>query len=133
MTFSSSLALLLTAFLFGGSVLYSFGFAAFVFTNLPADQAGPLIRKAFPHFYLWVIVTAVAAALSFLWVDGVSAAILLAVALSTVPTRQLLMPAVNAATDSGDKQRFKRLHGLSVVITLIQIVLVGYVLLRLLG
>ena len=38
------LFLLVTALLFGGMVLYSFGFAAFVFTALPADVAGPLIK-----------------------------------------------------------------------------------------
>jgi hypothetical protein len=35
------LALLATALLFGGMVLYSFGFAAFLFSALPAEQAGP--------------------------------------------------------------------------------------------
>ena len=33
-------ALLTTALLFGGMVLYSFGFAAFVFNNLPVETAG---------------------------------------------------------------------------------------------
>ena len=69
-------ALLLTAFLFGGMLLYSFGFAAFVFTTLPAEQAGRLLREAFPHFYTWCIVTSVAAALSFYFVNPLSAGIL---------------------------------------------------------
>ena len=43
-------ALLTTALLFGGMVLYSFGFAAFLFTALPPDVAGPSIRRAFPLF-----------------------------------------------------------------------------------
>ena len=51
----SALALLTTALLFGGMVLYSFGFAAFLFTALPAETAGPTIRRAFPHFYLFVM------------------------------------------------------------------------------
>ena len=50
-------ALLVTALLFGGMVLYSFGFAAFVFSVLPMETAGPTIRRAFPHFYLFVIAT----------------------------------------------------------------------------
>ena len=59
-------ALLMTALLFGGMVLYSFGFAAFLFTALPAETAGPTIRRAFPHFYLFVFATAVlGAALSW--------------------------------------------------------------------
>ena len=42
-------SLLTTALLFGGMVLYAFGFAAFVFRALPAETAGPLIRRAFPN------------------------------------------------------------------------------------
>ena len=34
--------LLLSAFLFGGMLLYSFGFAAFLFSHLPADDAGAI-------------------------------------------------------------------------------------------
>ena len=37
-------SLLVTALMFGGTVLYAFGFAAFVFTALPADTAAPLLR-----------------------------------------------------------------------------------------
>ena len=33
------IALLMTALLFGGAVLYSFGFAAFVFNALPPETA----------------------------------------------------------------------------------------------
>uniref|UniRef100_UPI0040557651 DUF4149 domain-containing protein n=1 Tax=Orrella sp. TaxID=1921583 RepID=UPI0040557651 len=49
-------ALLVTALLFGGMLFFSFGFAAFVFSALPADQAGPTIRRAFPHFYIFALV-----------------------------------------------------------------------------
>ncbi|NBB97780.1 MAG: DUF4149 domain-containing protein [Alphaproteobacteria bacterium] len=124
------LALLTTALLFGGMVLYSFGFAAFLFTALPADVAGPTIRRAFPHFYLFVIVTAVIAA-GLVWqADPFSAALLTFIAASTIPTRQVLMPAINAATDTGSKSRFKWLHGASVIITLMHIGLSGWVLAR---
>lgn len=53
------------------------------------------------------------------------------VALSTVPLRQLLMPAINAATDAGQRQRFKWLHGLSVLFTLGHIAATGWVLVSL--
>lgn len=130
MTFQTVAALIMAAILFGGMVVYSFGFAAFLFTSLPADDAGMLLRRAFPLFYLWVIATALLAALLQLGIDAVSLGLLVAVALTTVPTRQLLMPAINAATDAGDKRRFNRLHGLSVMITLAHIAAVGYVLQR---
>jgi hypothetical protein len=125
-----TLALLTTALLFGGMVLYSFGFAAFLFTTLPADVAGPTIRRAFPHFYLFVIGTAAVAA-ALLWPrDGLAAGLMALVALTTVPTRQLLMPAINAATDAGDRKRFRLLHGASVVVTLAHIAAAGAVLAR---
>lgn len=121
-------ALLVTALLFGGMVLYSFGFAAFVFTALPADQAGPVIRRAFPHFYVFVLVTSVIAA-ALLWPsDNVSAILLLIIAVTTIPTRQFLMPAINRATDSGAKTLFDKLHKLSVFITISHMVMSGVVL-----
>lgn len=130
MTLQISAAMITAALLFGGMVLYSFGFAAFLFTSLPPDDAGALLRRAFPHFYLWVVATAAVAALLQIGGDPVSLALLAAVAVTTLPTRQVLMPAINAATDRGDKRGFNRLHGLSVVITLVHIGAVGYVLLR---
>ncbi|WP_223428659.1 DUF4149 domain-containing protein [Tateyamaria pelophila] len=127
------ISLLVTALLFGGMVLYSFGFAAFVFTALPPETAGPLIRRAFPHFYLFVLASsAVAAAIAFAF-DPVSSAILMAIALTTILARQVLMPAINTATDEGAKTRFKVLHGFSVLITLAHIGAAAIVLVRLAG
>ncbi len=126
-------ALLVVALLFGGMVLYSFGFAAFLFSALPPADAGPLLRKAFPHFYLFVMVTAAIAAALLLERDSASALLLALIVLTTLPTRQLLMPAINRATDSGATRRFKQLHGLSVLLTLSHIVLAAIVLARFVG
>ena len=115
-------ALLATAFLFGGMLLFAAGFAAFLFKALPMDEARSLIRKAFPPFYLFVIGTAAVAAALSAPNDRTSALVLALIALTTVPARQVLMPAINDATDRGQRQRFMRLHGLSVVITLVHIV-----------
>ncbi|MEM6441403.1 MAG: DUF4149 domain-containing protein [Pseudomonadota bacterium] len=124
-------ALLVTALLFGGMVLYSFGLAPFLFSALPAEAAGPAIRKAFPHFYLFVIGAGAAAALLLWPVEPAAAAMAGLIAATTVPTRQVLMPAINAATDAGEKRRFAWLHGLSVAITLAHIGLAGWALTRL--
>ncbi len=126
-------ALLATAFLFGGMLLFAAGFAAVAFKALPVEQARRLIRQAFPPFYLYVIATAAVATLLAAPRDGLGAAVLAAVALSTVPTRQMLMPAINRATDNGQSRRFAWLHGLSVLITLAHIVAAGVVLVRLSG
>ena len=114
-------AMLLSSLLFGGMVLFSFGFALFVLKHLPAAVARPLIRQAFPHYYRLVIVVAGLAALAAAPLDRVTASLLAAIALSTILARQVLMPAVNAATDRGDKKRFGQLHGVSVLIQLAQI------------
>jgi len=127
------IALLLTAFLFGGMMLYSFGFAAFLFSNLPAPEAGTILRKAFPVFYLWCIAVAGVAAGVLFFLDSTSALLMAVVAITTVPARQNLMPAINAATDGGDKSRFKVLHGASVLLGLAQIAAVAYVLTRLIA
>lgn len=123
-------AMLLSSLLFGGMVLFSFGFALFALKHLPAAVARPLIRQAFPHYYLLVILTAGLAALAAAPSDGTTAGLLAAIALSTILARQVLMPAVNAATDRGDKKRFGQLHGVSVLIQLAQIGAVVICLLR---
>lgn len=123
-----SLAVLSTALLFGGMTLYSFGFAAFLFTALPAKTAGQALRQAFPWFYAFVIVTAALAAVLWWSHDMRFALLMAAVAVSTVPLRQLLMPAINRATDAGQRRRFQCLHGLSVLVTLVHIAASGWLL-----
>ena len=50
---------------------------------------------------------------------------------TAVAARQLLMPAINHATDMALRKRFVWLHGLSVVLTLIHIFLAGMILVHL--
>ncbi len=121
-------SVLTVALLFGGMALFSFGFAAFLFTALPMPQARSTIRAAFPHFYLFVLTTAVVGGVLLIGVDTLSALLMGVIAITVVPTRQLLMPAINAATDRGDKSRFNWLHGVSVLITLAHIALAGWAL-----
>ena len=128
---NQALAVLTTALLFGGMTLYSFGFAAFLFTALPPDVAGATLRRAFPAFYLFVMGAAAIAA-GLLWpLDAVASGLMMAIVITTVPLRQLLMPAINAATDRGLRNRFKWLHGVSVLVTLAHIAAAGAVLVRL--
>ena len=124
-------ALLTTAFLFGGMLLFAGSFAAFLFKVMPIADARILIRKAFPFFYLYVIAASTTAALLTAQQDMLSSAVLAVIALTTIPTRQILMPAINKATDSDDWVRFMGLHGLSVVVTLAHIVASAVVLVRL--
>ena len=119
-------SLLLAATLFGGMVFYSFGFAPVLFAQLPMERVRPLLRGTFPYYYLAIIGLSVVAALAAMLVSGLAALLLGLVAISTVYARQILMGQINAATDRGDQAAFKRLHGLSVVIQLIQIGIAGW-------
>jgi hypothetical protein len=86
-----------------------------------------LIRKAFPSFYIFVFITALIGAL-LAFSSSLSSFIVLAlIAISTIPTRQILMPLINSASDAKLKQRFLVLHGLSVVITLAHIIAAAFV------
>lgn len=119
-------ALILTALLFGGMTFFSLGFAPVLFKQLPMDQVRPLLRGTFPYYYLAVIGLGGAAAAVAAFADPLAGGLLAAIALSTVYARQVLMHQINAATDRGDTGTFGRLHGLSVVIQLIQIGLAGW-------
>ena len=123
-------SLLVVSLLFGGMFLFSAGFAAFLFRYLPPRDARMLIRKAFPPFYLFVIVSSGLAVVLSWRLDTFSAAWMAFVMLTTVAARQLLMPAINRATDLGYRKRFLWLHGFSVLLTLGHIVLAALVLVR---
>ncbi|MEL6966566.1 MAG: DUF4149 domain-containing protein [Pseudomonadota bacterium] len=122
----SILALLLNATLFGGMVFFSFGFAPVLFKQLPMEQVRPLLRGTFPFYYLAVIALAAFAALVAMLVSTLAAVLVSIICLSTVYARQILMHQINAATDAGNQSLFNRLHGVSVVVQLIQIGLSGW-------
>lgn len=121
-----TIALLATAVLLGGMTFFSFGFAPVLFRQLPVDQVRPLLRGTFPYYYLAVIGLAVLCTALAAFQGWLPAALLGLIAASTVYARQILMPQINAATDRGDKRMFGILHGVSVVIQLIQIGLAGW-------
>jgi len=127
-------ALLLVASLFGGMVLYSFGFAPLVFKALEPAAAGRMLRLAFPWYYLFVAIAAGLAATTLLRSQSHSAELMLGVAAAAIYARQVLMPQINAASDLDPKTntqaraRFARLHGFSVLINFLQLIGTGYVL-----
>jgi hypothetical protein len=123
-----SFAVLATALLFGGMTLYSFGFAAFLFNTLPAPAAGGALPKPFRCLYVFVIPTSSLGGVLWWQNPAAAAALLAAVAFSTVLVRQWLMPAINRATDAGQRRLFKWLHGLSVLVTLGHIAATGWLL-----
>ncbi len=125
------IALLLSSLLFGGMIIYSFGFAPLVFSALPMDVAGKLLRHTFPNYYLFVIMTAGAAALTLWPNDHLSAVLMAATAGAGLFARQILMTMINFFRDRGEKRNFNRAHFLSVAINMAQLLAVTTVLVRL--
>ena len=122
------IALLITSFLFGGMLLFSVGFGPLVLKNLEGDVARLFIRNTFPHFYLFVLASSFLAAVTVFTTAPVASVALLVILFTTLPARQILMPAINIASDEGDRRKFKFLHALSVAITLAHIFISGAVL-----
>ena len=119
------LTTLSVASLFGGMLLFAGGFGTLAFKLLDKDTARCLIRDTFPYFYIYVLANSgLAAVLSS--VTNMSAFLLIvSIFVTTIPNRQILMPAINNAADAGNIKTWGMLHGLSVLITLVHIVLAG--------
>ena len=119
------LTTLSVASLFGGMLLFAGGFGTLAFKLLDKATARSLIRDTFPYFYIYVLANSGLAAVLSL-VTNMSAFLLIAsIFVTTIPNRQILMPAINNAADAGNKKTWGMLHGLSVAITLAHIVLAG--------
>ena len=123
-------ALLLTAALFGGMVLYSFGFAPFIFTQFDAVQAGKTIRAAFPWYYTFVLIGSAVAAFALIFVNVLTAQLLLVCTVIGIIAQFFLMPAINNARDNGQEEKFKQLHFLSVFLNFVQLGLIVWALIR---
>ena len=119
------LSVLSVASLFGGMVLFASSFGTLSFKLLNKATARTLIRNTFPYFYLYVIINSALAAVFCFYVNAIACVLMAIVCTTTIPNRQVLMPAINDASDSGNRKKWGRLHGLSVLITLVHIVLAG--------
>jgi hypothetical protein len=109
-------------------LLFSVGFGPLVLKNLEGSAARLFIRNTFPHFYLFVLASSFLAAATVFTTTPAASVALLVIFFTTLPARQILMPAINVASDDGDRKKFKILHALSVAITLAHIFISGAVL-----
>ena len=128
------LATLVTAFVFGGMAFFSFVVAPLVFRRLAKETAAGFMRAAFPLYYAVMAGASALAALAAAFVGPIEAAIMGVAATVFVALRQLLLPALNAQRERGDAASdaaFRRLHGLSMVVNLVQLAAVAVALTRL--
>ena len=120
-------ALYVIAGTLGAMLFFAIGVAPTVFQALPAEQAGLFLRKLFPRYYLSLIIGSTAGGLLWLGTQPLASGVCLLIAVSTLWIRQWLVPRINALRDrelSGDVsagEEFARLHRLSVVINMVQL------------
>lgn len=121
------LALTMSGALLGVMLFFSLVVAPNAFVRLGKEEAGTFIRGIFPWYYLVQGVLAVGAMLLLGSQRQLEPAIIGAVALLAVFSRQVLMPRINALRDrelAGDGAAgamFGRLHSLSVLINTLQL------------
>jgi hypothetical protein len=136
MALTPALSLIAASFLLGSMVFFAAITAPTVFAFLPDDARGPYLRGIFPRYYAWGIAVAAIAAVLAVPADTVSAAILGIVTMAFLAVRQALLPRINLARkgradgDEAAKAAFAKLHRLSVLINLAQMLaLVGVIVL----
>ena len=126
-------ALVLVAALFGGMLMFMAVFAPLVFRNLPEATAAAFMRALFPVFYRVGGILALVAALPLVPARSYmpEITVLVIVAGGFLFADKVLRPRLNRARDESRKDDFRRLHGISMVIHLVQFIAVAVVLVRL--
>ena len=129
-------ALYVVAATLGAMLFFAVGVAPTVFQVLPIEEAGLFLRKLFPRYYLALIVGSGVA--GGLWISSapLAAAGCWLIALSTLWIRQSLVPRINQLRDAelaGDAAagaRFAKLHRVSVIINMVQLLALVALLLK---
>lgn len=135
-TLLETLALFASASVFGAMVFFPSVVAPMVFRSLDAASAGQFLRALFPGYYAFIVVGSALAAAALVSAPGL-AAIMAAIALSTLAVRQMLVPQINAwrdaelAGDAAAAPKFAAGHRVSVIINMVQLAGVVWVLWRL--
>ena len=116
-------------------IFYSFGIAINVHRTLDKKNAGKLLRKLFPIYFLWGIFISIVAEIIYLLQEQQIQAFMMAViVIGYLYSRQILVPKLNKNRDlanEGDKKSkkiFNSLHFQSVAINLIQMLLLIFIL-----
>ncbi len=111
-------------------IFYSFGIAFNVHRTLDKENAGKLLRKLFPLYFLWGIIISILAEIILLY-QGLSlkALFMAIVAIGFLYSRQVLVPLLNKNRDMANegnseaKKIFGSLHFRSASINIIQMLL----------
>lgn len=120
------LSIYLIAGVVGVMLFFSVAVAPTIFKTLPQEWAGVYVRAFFPKYYAVLgsvcLVAALLTNLPAIKQSAFTCAALFAMSLF------ILTPKVNAAKDNNQTKQFNVMHGLSVGVNLLQLILLIYAL-----
>jgi hypothetical protein len=116
------IALYALSLMLGGMVFFAAVTTPVAFARLEKEQARHYIRGVFPIYYLWVLATSAIAAVALFPLDRRASIVMAACAALAIWMRQGVMLRIRAADEAGDQTAFKKLHRLSVIVNLLQMV-----------
>jgi hypothetical protein len=114
-----NLSLYLVCGMIGIMVFFTIAVAPTVFKVLPQEWASKYVRNFFPKYYAFLGAVSIIA--SFVATDTLSMGLLVGCASLFFISLWVLTPAINRASDQGNKKMFRILHGMSVVVNFIQL------------
>tara|TARA_B100001057_G_scaffold393425_1_gene402308 strand:- start:581 stop:961 length:381 start_codon:yes stop_codon:yes gene_type:complete len=102
-----------------GMILFQIAVVApVVFTTLDSENASKFLRKIFPRFFMVIFILGTSSLIAssiFLNIQGI---VIGAVTAISMIISYLVVPATNRARDEDRSKAFRRLHTLTVVLTL---------------
>ena len=114
-----SLQILLSGLICGVILFQTAIIAPSIFKVLSPDNAGPFLRTIFPKLFMFVaVLSGVGFVLSFIS-SNTSGLIVFFDSLLFMLICYYIVPMTNRARDAGNDNAFKRLHTVSVVLTMI--------------
>tara|TARA_B100001741_G_C15975362_1_gene335263 strand:+ start:44 stop:445 length:402 start_codon:yes stop_codon:yes gene_type:complete len=118
-------------------LFYSFLITINVHKTLDKENAGKLLRVLFPSYFLTTAILSFLALANSLLADKIFDTILLSlVFLGSIISRQYLVPKINKERDlqisgkTDSKKNFAKLHGFSVLVNLVQVILLTILLVK---
>ena len=116
--------ILLSGFISGIIIFQTALVAPILFTNLKEDQSRIFIRKIFPKLFLLLYTTGILMLICNLVFDVVNdSQIWVSIITIVLPiVCSLMVKSINNATDNNEHKKFKVLHSISVILTMLVLI-----------
>lgn len=114
-----SLQILLSGLISGVILFQTAIIAPSVFKVLSSNNAGPFLRTVFPKLFMFVAVLSMVGLILSLISSNTLGLIIFFGSLLSMLICYFIVPVTNRARDEGNDNAFKRLHTVSVVLTMI--------------